>query len=936
MLKAGAGSTHGYDVTDPTVLNPELGTDEDFEALCGELRARGMGLVLDVVPNHMATGQENPWWMDVLENGAASRYAGYFDIDWTAPALEGKVLVPVLGDPYAEVLEAGELRLELRNGALLISYHDHRFPLDPATYGAVLADRVEELEGPDRAMRSYRRLLADVGRIPPRTRTGRAAVERRARAGESVRRRLAELCRTWPEVRRFVEARVAAWGGNPGARGGGEPGETALDRLDRLVAMQAYLLSYWRAAVQEIDYRRFFDINELVAMRTQDPAVFDATHGLVLRLVERGLVTGLRIDHVDGLQDPQGYTARLRDRLGASGGAYVVVEKVLATGETLPAEWPVAGTTGYDFLDAVNGVLADMPGVVGLGLAHAELTGIMVPFDEIAADAKRAAMERLFGSETEALGTRLQLLARQDRHGRDLTAQDLTRALVEVTAALRVYRTYVRGPEVGPADRRRITDAVAAARTRTPPEARGALDFLERVLLLDLPATARPSRRAREWLAFVLRWQQLTPPVMAKGVEDNAMYVDNRLVSRNDVGVDPALPGLDVKGFHRRMRARAGAWPHTMNATSTHDTKRSEDARARIDVLSEIPERWLERLHSWMRTNAGRRVEVDGRTAPDRGEELMIYQNLLGIWPLDRGEEAGLADRMATFATKALREARVHTTWVDPNEAWERAVQGFVRGILSGDPAAVRFRRDFAPFAGEVAFHGALNALTQVVAKAAAPGVPDLYQGTELWSFSLVDPDNRHPVDFGLRAEALRELRRPRDEDRDALLHDLLGTWRDGRIKLFATNVALELRQARPEVFRSGSYVALEATGAEAESVLAFARRRAGGWVLAAGPRLSTRLTEPERFPLGRQAWGRTAMVLPKGAPGTWRDAFTGRPVEAVPGTGGRPTLRLADLMAAFPVALLEGGAPRAPGAPRPRASTPRGGRRLRPDVRPA
>ncbi len=890
LLASRSGSQHGYDVTDPTRLNPELGPPEAIEAMVEELRRHGMGLLLDIVPNHMAMSSENPWWMDVLENGQASPYASYFDIDWSAPALEGKVLVPVLGAPYGETLEKGELSLAMEQDGIFVRYRDHRFPLDPRSYRRLLEHRLDRLEeelGPNQqALRAVRRLLVRLRKMPPRSEPDPEGRRRRIREGLAVKRRLAALVESRPELRAFLEGNVAEWGGGPVS-------ERRVELLDQLIGEQAYLLSYWRVAPEEIDYRRFFDIADLVALRQQGPEVFEATHAFVLELVRSGKVTGLRIDHVDGLHDPESYLRRLREHVG--GRCYVVVEKILAEGEGLPEVWPVAGTTGYDFLNVVTGLFVEPEGAAALARAWARFTGDDRPFAELAREAKRQAMGELFGSEVQALAARLQRLARQDRRGRDLTRSELTRALVEVTARLPVYRTYVRDRNVRAADRSRMVDAVRRAEGELPVEAATALDFLRRVLLLELPRRS-PRERLQSWLGFVMRWQQLTGAVMAKGHEDTAMYVYNPLASRNDVGGDPGRAPASPAEFHRANRSRLRAWPHALSPMSTHDTKRSEDVRARIDVLSEMADEWAERQIRWTRWNHSKKREVAGHLAPDPTDELLLYQTLVGVWPVTKREERGLTARLQEYMLKAVREAKSHTSWVDPNPEYEGAVASFVHAVMA--PSNRRFRKELVDVVRRVAFHGSINSLSQVLLKVASPGVPDLYQGTETWSLRLVDPDNRQPPDFPRLARELDAL------GRSGTPAEFLRTWQDGRVKLLVTSRALTHRRTNQELFDAGTYRALSGSGRWSQHVVAFSRQRRRSWAVAAVPRFTLRLAGPETLPVGAGAWGTGAIALPARAPQRWVNVLTGERLRARARRGSR-VLVLAEVFATFPVALL-------------------------------
>jgi (1->4)-alpha-D-glucan 1-alpha-D-glucosylmutase len=790
IFAAGRGSRHGYDVTDPTRLNPELGTAEELDRLCAALHERGMGMVLDIVPNHQAVTADNPAWWDVLANGESSAFAPWFDIDWHAPGCDGCVVLPVLGTPLERVLERGELAVEADARGPVVRYFEHVLPLSGNAGGS----------------------LADV------------------------------------------------------------------------LARQHYRLVEWRAPLR--NYRRFFDIGGLVGVRVEDPAVFDATHRLIVELVRSGRVDGLRVDHVDGLRDPQGYLERLQQALG--GDAYVVVEKILHEGESLRESWPIAGTTGYEFLDTVGGLFVDGFGADALGELYADFVGVELRFNFLAQAYKLRAVESLFAVEMDALQDALVRVAADDPQARSIAPTELRLALVEVTVSLPVYRTYIRDEEVADEDRRWIELAVARARGSLPAVARPALAFLRRVLLLE--RSAAPDA----WLELVLRWQQLTGPVVAKGVEDTALYVYNRLLSRNEVGSDPASYTVTPETFHRRCEERRARQPHGLSATSTHDTKRSEDVRARVSVLSELPEEWAHTLARWSEVNERLQREVDGRDVPDRNEELLVYQMLLGALPLREEDLPAFPERVQAYVVKAAREAKVWTSWLDPDRAYEEALTGFVADVL--DQANGAFWESFTPFQHEVARLGAFGSLSQLVLKMAAPGVPDLYQGTERWSLRMVDPDNRAPVDFAVRAEALAGLR-ARWDDRASLAAELLEGWQDGRVKILVTHACLLARGRRPALFADGEYVPLEVEGAHAERVCALARVGPDGWAVALAPRLVVGLGG---VPLG-EVWGDTAVVLPPGAPVSFDDAITGAPAGAKDGR-----LAVAEVLAVFPVALLE------------------------------
>jgi (1->4)-alpha-D-glucan 1-alpha-D-glucosylmutase len=837
ILKARKGSTHGYDVVDASALNPELGTEDDFTALHEELRRLGMGLLLDVVPNHMAASAENAWWMSVLENGPQSRFLHYFFKRDESPE---KVLLPILGRPYGDTLVRREIRLGFDADGFFFTYYDKRLPLAPSSYRIVLRQCVDSV--PREGVAIELRELVE----------GDATVPNSKFLKET-------LWRIYEQDAPFHEAldRAVEWINGD------------VDALDALLDAQWYRLAYWRLASEKINYRRFFDVTDLVGLRVEDPEVFEARNRKTLELIAEGKVTGLRIDHIDGLFDPVGHMRKLQLRLGDD-KFYVVVEKILAHGEELPPAFPVDGTTGYDFLDAVNALFVDPAGLRELDDFYRRFTGLTQPFEEICYERKKQVIAELFSGEMRALGKELAALAMADRNARDFAPAELLAALTEVTACMRVYRTYIRNGEVSAEDRAALGGAIAEARRR----AAASIDprlfvFLELVLLVEPPAYLSGERE--RWLTFVMRWQQFTGRVMAKGVEDTAFYNYNRLVSLNDVGGDPGRRGdFDpLAEFHAHNARRQRAWPHTLNATSTHDTKRSEDVRARINVLSEMPAAWARQVRRWSRMTAP--LRRGGVPAPN--EELLLFQTLVGAWPIDES-------RLTQYVEKAAREAKTCTSWIAPNAEYERALLDYAGTLLEHD----EFRADVARFQRRVAFHGFLNALSQTVLKATAPGVPDFYQGTELWDASLVDPDNRRPVDYETRASLLRKMNGAVD------IATLLRRWHDGRVKLYVTWKTLALRSRMAELFRDGDYVPLDA----GVNVCAFTRSLNGATVAVAVPRLTARLTKPGVVPLG-EAWGERSLPLS----GSWRNIFTGEEL-----FGDEVPLR--NLFASFPVAVLE------------------------------
>jgi (1->4)-alpha-D-glucan 1-alpha-D-glucosylmutase len=993
-LKAVPGSRHGYDVVDPNALNPELGGREGFEALVRALGAQGMGQVLDFVPNHMAIGAFNPLWMDVLENGPSSVWAHVFDIDWNPikEELANKVLLPILGDQYGAVLERGELKLAFESGGFHLDYFEHRFPVTPRQYPQILNHRLEQLRevlpAGDVHFEDYLSIASALSRLPPRSEREPERIAERHREKEVVKRRILALCEACPKVRAFIEENVRIFNGTPG-----DP--RSFDRLDTLLREQAYRLAYWRVAAEEINYRRFFDINELAAIRMEDPRVMQLSHALVFRLIGEGKLNGLRIDHPDGLFLPADYFARLQEayaltvakalfleRHGLARGAelgppldaewaaaapllrarvreeaargpgsplfrplYVVVEKILAHDERMPGSWAVHGTTGYEVMARLNGLFVDERNARALDEIFARFTGLRLDYAELVYQKRRQTMADSLSSEIQVLSRQLNRIAERDRRTRDFTLDSLRRALVEVLACFPVYRTYLSAlGQPDEHDRRFVEAAVRRARRKNPMVNASLFHFIRDLLLGPGDEAASEEVRA-ERLQFVLKLQQVSAPVMAKSVEDTVFYVYNRLVSLNEVGGEPDVFGAGLEAFHAVNRERLERWPGALTATSTHDTKRSEDVRVRIDVLSELPGEWRRRLATWSRLNRRSRVRVGEALAPDRNEELLLYQTLIGAWPFEalepyrpaegrsasgplvRGLEpyrpaegrsasgplvraldpealAAFCARIQEYMQKAIKEAKVNTSWMNPDDEWDRAVQRFVAALL--DPArSERFWRDFLPFQRKVARAGALNSLSQVALKVASPGVPDFYQGSELWDFSLVDPDNRRPVDWERHVEALAWLdARLEEGERDALARELFEHFEDGRIKLYVTSQALRARRSFSALFSQGEYLALPASGERARHVVAFARRRGEESAVVLAPRLVSPMIERTADLAGGEAWGDTQVEL-LGTRGGERyvELFTGAPVE-IRRENGRARLRLRDVFRGFPVVL--------------------------------
>lgn len=873
IFRARKGSLHGYDVVDPCQINPELGGMEDFEELQRELKDYGMGWIQDVVPNHVAYDYENKMLMDVLENGESSRYLRFFDIDWDHPyeSIRGRVLAPFLGKFYGESLEDGEIQLIYDETGLTINHHEMRLPLKIESYAIILAHRLSTLRrslGEDHP--DFVKLLGIIYVL--KTLPSREEVDERYGQTRFVKRMLWELYNRNQDIKRFVDENIDTFNGEKG-------NPESFDLLDNLLSEQLFRLSFWKVATEEINYRRFFNINELICLKMEDVDVFNRIHSLIFKMLEEKKISGLRIDHIDGLHDPAEYLKRLRKR---SGEIYIIVEKILGIEEKLPSFWSVQGTNGYDFLNHVNGIFCEGRNRRRFDRIYSAFTGFTTPYEEIVSEKKRLITGKHMAGDIDNLARLMKGIAGRHRHGSDITLHGLKRALVEIMAQFPVYRTYISSEFFSEKDQRYIKEAVKRAKEKIP-DLLYELEFIERSLL-D-PGEEEKS----QWNGFTMRFQQFTGPLMAKGFEDTVLYVYNRLISLNEVGGSPDRFGASLNEFHSFNKEKVDPYPHSMNATSTHDTKRGEDVRARINVLSEIPDEWESCIKRWSRINRGKKRTVNERSVPDRNDEYFLYQTLIGALPHDETEYPNFVERVKDYIIKAVREAKVHTAWLKPDTEYEDAYVSFVEEILRESD---QFLEGFMRFQKRVSHYGIFNSLSQTLIKITSPGVPDFYQGTELWDLNLVDPDNRRPVDFEKRISLLRNIM-------DKSYKELLSTREDGRIKLFLIKRALQARKEGVEVFQRGSYIPIEVGGRFREHIVAFARNHGNTWAITIAPRLLTALIDEGELPTGRQIWDDTHILLPKGAPALWRDVITTQAIE------GRETLLIGEMLKDFPVALL-------------------------------
>jgi (1->4)-alpha-D-glucan 1-alpha-D-glucosylmutase len=917
LLAARAGSPHGYDVTDHTRLNPEIGTNERLAEFTAVLKGYDMGLVMDLVPNHMCIADtKNVWWRDILENGPGSQFSRFFDIDWQPPKqdMSNKVLLPVLGDQYGKVLENQEIQLHYRRGVFIAQYYDTELPIAPRTWILILKPVLEIISANLKESHPHRleleSIITALDHLPPRTETDPEKVKERQREKEIVKRRISSLVASNSRMRRAIKRVIRDFNGVKG-----DP--ASFNRLEELLGAQPYRLSHWRVAADEINFRRFFDINELAAIRVEERKVFSAVHNFIFRMVKRGIVTGLRVDHIDGLYDPELYLKELqrgavralrggqstdgRNRSLNKPSFYVMVEKILGRNEELRENWATQGTTGYDFLNLLNGVFVDRSNEGAFRKIWQRITGGQERFDDVAYEGKKLVLRAAMSSELHVLARRLDRISEQHRYSRDFTLNSLEDALREVIACFPVYRSYIRARQgkVADDDRHYILSAVRSARRRNPAISSSIFEFIASVLLLEDPQGINDEQRA-ERRDFVMRFQQLTPPITAKGIEDTAFYRYYPLVSLCEVGGDPSLFGISIQTFHEHNRKRLARWPHTLLATSTHDTKRSEDARVRINVLSENPVNWYRTVRRWQKFNQDLKTSFEGSLAPDAGEEYLLYQTLVGVWPLISEEsDQSFVERIEEYMIKAVREAKTHSSWLNQNEEYERCLRNFIRGILAAESD---FVNDFTKNQSSVARAGIFNSLSQTLLKITAPGIPDFYQGTEIWDFSLVDPDNRRPVDYAHRQSLLDSLE---SNEGAELAEELISNPEDGRIKLFITARALALRRAERELFERGEYIPLPARGDRERHVIAFARRSGDKAVIAVASRFFTRLGDSSRPPTGGEVWGNTTIVLPGELSGCYQDRFTSRSVCAEKSEKAI-SLSLGEVFSHLPVALLE------------------------------
>lgn len=887
IFKARKGSTHGYDVVDFNQINPEIGGAKAFEDLIQEVKHHGLGWLQDFIPNHMAYDDENQMLVDLLENGNASAFFDYFDIEWEHPYeyIKGKILAPFLGEFYGTCLENGEIKLRYDEEGLFVEYYDWRLPLKIESYTTVLTYNLGELK--KKLKRNHPDFIKFLGVLYVIKNLPSSREELRERYDQIhfIKIELRGLYSKNKKIKKFIDENIKTFNGEEGR-------SESFNLLDNLLSEQLFRLSFWKVATEEVNYRRFFTINGLISLRMENEKVFRTMHELILKLIKEGKVTGLRIDHIDGLYNPTAYLKRLKDK---AGDIYLIVEKILALKEELPDFWPVQGTTGYDFLNYVNELFCDRKNKRKLDLIYSRFIGYKIDYQDLVRSKKWLIIDKHMIGDVDRLARLMKSISGRDRHGSDLTLYGLKKALVEFLVLFPVYRTYVCNEVFGQWDRSNISATIKEAK-ELKPGLSYELNFIEKFLLLEFGEYLTEEEKG-EWIDFIMKFQQITGPLMAKGFEDTTLYIYNRLVSLNEVGGDPHTFGISEDDFHGFNKKKYRFWPHAMNTTSTHDAKRGEDVRARINVLSEIPDEWGGNLKKWSRLNLRKRKVPKRKPAPDKNDEYLLYQTLIGVFPFEQEHRDTFVERIKEYMIKAVREAKIHTAWIKPDTEYEELLTSFIDKILHKSEQN-RFLTAFVPFQKKVAYYGIFNTLSQVVLKITSPGMPDFYQGTELWDFNLVDPDNRRPVDFAKRDTFLKEIKEKEKQDMPELIHELLLTKEDGRIKLFIIYRGLKARKERKQLFETGDYIPLAVEGAYKEHVIAFLRKKDDHAAITVVPRLLTSLIKEGELPLGDRVWGNTHIVIPEKET-TWRDIFTERVVDHNEG------LRVSELLSRFPVAVL-------------------------------
>ncbi|MFO7447485.1 MAG: malto-oligosyltrehalose synthase [Ignavibacteriaceae bacterium] len=887
IFKARKGSTHGYDIVDPNQLNPELGGEEDFEKLRKVCNDNNIKWLQDIVPNHMAYNYENQMLVDVLENGHNSRYFNFFDIEWNHPHASSyqRVLAPFLGKFYQEALEAGEIKLKYDENGFSINYYENHLPLKMESYADVLSYRLDKLRNklgmnnPDFIKyQGIIHVLKFLSTAPE--------IDERYYQIKFAKGIIWELYNSNYDIKDFLDEAIKIFNSEREFTGN-------FDLLDKLLGQQYFRLCYWKVATEEINYRRFFNINELISLRMENEDTFNRTHSLILRSVKDGKFNGLRIDHVDGLYDPQGYLERLRER---AKDAYIVVEKILELEEEFPEGWPVQGTTGYEFMNYLNGLFCYTQNAKKFTGIYSKFTGFDIPFDQLFHEKKRLIIEARMAGEVERLAFLIESVSSKDRYGVDITMYGIKRALVEVLTYFPIYRTYVREGGFSERDKKYISGVIKTAIDHHP-RLINEFNYIGKLLLQEF-GNRFSDKQKKQLLDFIMKFQQLTGPLMAKGFEDTTLYIYNRFLSLNEVGGKPVKFGIKKEEFFEFVKKRLPELAHSLNSTSTHDTKRGEDVRARLNVISEIPDEWELKIKHWNKINRRFKTSINGKNFPDKNDEYFLYQTMAGSYPAYPEEHDTFLTRLKEYVIKAVREAKVYTAWLKPDMDYENAFTSFVDRIMNREESK-EFLDDFFEFQQKTAYYGVFNSLSQTLIKLTAPGVPDLYQGTEMWDFSMVDPDNRRPVDYYLREKILKEI----DDHQNNLpgyLDEIINSYHDARIKVFLVQKTLHFRKNKIEIFNDGDFIPLTVSGLHQHNIIAFARKINGNVTVTVVPRFLTELIKKDEKPFGNEVWKDTSVEFPFDVK-IWQNVLTGEKIE------GGNKIKAGNVLKLFPVALLRG-----------------------------
>ncbi len=888
IFKAKNGSTHGYDIVDQNQLNPELGSKDDFNTLIKTVKTYDLLWLQDIVPNHMAYSYENHWLMDVLENGRHSPYFNFFDIDWKHPCkkLNKRLLAPFLGKFYLKAIEDGEIYLSYNNTGITVNYYDLKFPLKTATYEFILAWRIDSLEkklgGKHPDFIQYLDilyLLNDIQHIKNKGKYKNRIIQ--------IKRLLWELYNQNNKLKNFIDKNIIIFNGNKG-----EPASFKL--LDQLLLKQLFCLDFFKVSTKEINYRRFFNINDLISLKVEADETFNEIHLFIFKLIKENKIQGLRVDHIDGLYDPAKYLKWLREK---TGDTYTVIEKILDITENIPSTWPIQGSTGYDFLNYVNGLFCDRKNKKKINNIYEQFIGKEICYEKSVRNMKKLIIEKHMAGDLDNLERLVYNIAKNHPHHIHFSHYGLKKALKKIIIHFQIYRLYISSDYFSKNDRITIKKIISSV-IKNAPDLLYELNLIKDILLLNFRKNISMEEEA-EWLHVIMKFQQLTGPVMAKGFEDTFFYVFNRLLSLNEVGGYPDCFGITLKDFHDFLKKRLKSFPHTLNTTSTHDTKRGEDVRARINILSEIPGEWENCIRNWSRINKTKKeLSKNGTSVPDKNDEWFLYQTLVGAFPWEDSEYHCFVKRIKNYIIKAIREAKINTEWLNPNTEYEKKFLSFIDKILK--PSETNsFLKIFLPFQKKIAFYGISNSLSQTLLKITSIGIPDFYQGTELWDLNLVDPDNRRSVNFKKREIFLKQINN--NKNILSLIKEISDCRKDGRIKLFLIQKALQAIKQNHSLFKHGQYLPLDVKGRYKDNIIAFGRCHEHKWSITIVQRFPTRLFNKDEWPYNVEIWKDTLIVLPDNTPQIWENIITSQFMQ------GREKILVEKALKYFPVALLIG-----------------------------